>query len=230
MCPVFGEHRGYVTPRILRLMASLPVLYSMPISHYCICADRTLAFKGVKFDTVDVPYHDKQALIKATGQDYVPTLVWDGKPVQWHEIPEFIEKERPKPTLYPWNQKGLATVVEHWGHQVLEERVWRYVVTKIPAVLKTEQERWVFEEMQTRARGPWHVLEMRRGEFREDMMKHLGMVDTILDGRQWILGEPSLADFGVYGGLSPLLTAGERIPDEFPRVSSWVERIRSLGR
>jgi len=33
----------------------------------------------------------------------------------WHEIPDFLEGCESKPTLYPWNQKGLATVVENWG-------------------------------------------------------------------------------------------------------------------
>jgi glutathione S-transferase len=71
---------------------------------------------------------------------------------------------------------------------------------------------------------------MRRDEFREDMNKHLGMVDAMLDGRDWILGEPGLADFGIYGSLSPLLTAGERIPKDFPRLLTWVEKVRGLGR
>src|SRR3989449_5393137 len=210
-------------------MASRPLLYSMDISHYCIAADRMLAFKGVAFDPRPVPYHDKQELIKATGQDYVPTLVWDGKIVAWQDIPDFLEAAQPKPTLYPWGQKGLATLLEHWGHQVLEERVWRYVVTKVPPVLHDDGERWVFEEMQTRARGPWHVLEMRREEFRQDMNKHLAMVETTLEGREWILGQPSLADFGIYGSMSPLLTVGEAVPDEFPRLAAWAGRIRALG-
>ena len=210
-------------------MAARPVLYSMPISHYCISADRMLAFKGVPFDARYVPYHDKTELIKATGQDYVPTLVWEGKPVMWYDIPDFLERQKPSPTFYPWNNKGLPLTVEEWGHQVLEERVWRYVVTKIPPVLRSDHERWVFEEMQTRARGPWHVLEMRRAEFREDMNKHLGMVDQMLAGRDWLLGEPSLADFGVYGSLSPLLTIGEAIPKEFPRLAAWASRVQKLG-
>lgn len=210
-------------------MASRPLLYSMPISHYCVAADRMLAYKGIAFDTEYVPYHDKRELIKATGQDYVPTLVWDGKPVMWYDISDFLEKVRPRPSLYPKGQKGLATTLEHWGHQVLEERVWRYVVTKVPPVFRDDGERWVFEEMQTRARGPWHVLEMRRDEFREDMVEHLGMVESMLDGRDWVLGEPSLADFGVYGSMSPLLTVGEKVPKELPRLARWVNRVRALG-
>src|SRR5437870_1539893 len=228
--PVGGLGKPQGSGWILGLMASRPILYSMDISHYCIAADRMLAFKGVEFETRPVPYHDKQELIKATGQDYVPTLIWDGKTVTWSEIPDFLEGVRPTPTFYPWGQKGLAIALEHWGHQVLEERVWRYVVTKVPPVLHDDQERWVFEEMQTRARGPWHVLEMRREEFRQDMNKHLGMVDAILDGRDWILGQPSLADFGIYGSISPLLTVGEMIPAEFPRLGRWASMIGKLGR
>src|SRR2546426_228701 len=95
-------------------------------------------------------------------------------------------------------------------------------------VFKGDEARWVFEEMQTRARGPWHVLQMLREEFRQDMNKHLGMVDSILDGRDWILGQPSLADFGIYGSMSPLLTVGESVPSEFPRLAAWVSRVRDL--
>jgi glutathione S-transferase len=209
-------------------MASRPSLYLEPFSHYCVSADRMLAFKGVPYDPIPVTYHDKRDLIAATGQDYVPTLLWNGKPVFWYDIPDFLEKEKPAPTFYPRGQKGLAVVLEHWAHQVLEERVWRYVVTKVPPKLSSDLERWVFEEMQTRARGPWHVLEMRRDEFREDMVKHLAMVDAMLDGRNWILGEPSLADFGIYGGMYPLLFVGETAPKQLPRLSKWVNRVAKI--
>lgn len=189
----------------------------MPISHSYVSADPMLAFKGIPADTVYVPYHDKRELLKAAGTDYVPTLAWGGTVVLWHDIPDFRERQRPQPTFYPGGQRGLATTLEPWGHQVLEERVWRYAVTRVPPFLRDDQARWVFEEMQTRARGPWHVLEMRREEFRGDMLTHLGMVEAMLDGRDWVLGEPSLADFGLYGSLSPLLIVGDPVPPEFPR-------------
>ena len=209
-------------------MASRPKLYSEPFSHYSVSADRMRAFKGIAYETIPVTYHDKRDLIAATGQDYVPTLLWSDKPVFWYDTPDFLEKERPKPTFYPSGQKGLAKVLEHWGHQVLEEQVWRYVVTKVPPKLSSDLERWVFEEMQTRARGPWHVLEMRRNEFRTEMMKHLGLVDAMLDGRDWILGEPSLADFGIYGGMYPLLFVGEKVPKELRQLAKWVDRVAAL--
>ena len=71
---------------------------------------------------------------------------------------------------------------------------------------------------------------MGREGFREDTNKHLALVGSILEGRDWILGQPSLADFGIYGSLSPLLTVGENIPKEFPRLAKWASMIETLGR
>ena len=48
-------------------MASRPSLYEEPFSHYCVSADRMLAFKGIGYDPIDVTYHDKRDLIRATG-------------------------------------------------------------------------------------------------------------------------------------------------------------------
>lgn len=210
-------------------MPGRPTLYGYPISHYCVSAERMLAFKGIPFDPVYVPYHDKRELIRATGQDYVPALVWNGTVVTWEQIPDFLEDRRPDPTLYPERTRGVAKTLEDWGHQVLEERVWRCVVTRVPSLLTDEVERWVFEELQTRARGPWSALLGRRDEFRRDMEKHLQLVEDMLEGQEWVLKSPSLADFGLYGGLSPLLTIGEEIPSKFPNLRGWTDRVQRLG-
>jgi len=201
----------------------------MPISHWCISAERMLACKGVKFENVYVFYHQKRELIQPTGQDYVPALKWDGKFVAWFDIPEFLERKVKTPSLYPKLEGGLAKVIENWGHAVLEERVWRAVVTDVPPVLHDDHERWVFEEMQTRARGPWHILQARKPEFEKEMAEHLEMVEKMLEGRKWILGEPSVADFGVYGGMSPLLTVGRKAPASLKGVRAWAARIQALG-
>jgi glutathione S-transferase len=204
-------------------------LYYLPISHYCVCAERMLAFKGIQADIVNVPYHDKRALIAATGQDYVPAMVWDARVVPWTELASFLEESRPAPPLFPDGQRGLAEALDEWGHQYVEERVWRYVVTKVPPTLAEGVERWVFEEMQSRVRGPWALLESRREEFRQELLPTLSRIDRMLDGRAWILGKPSLADFGIFGGLSPLFAVGEGLPEGMPRLAAWVDRIRRIG-
>ncbi|MCI4348055.1 MAG: glutathione S-transferase family protein [Thermoplasmata archaeon] len=210
-------------------MTGRPRLFGYPTSHYCISAERMLAFKGIDYESVRVPYHDKRELIRITGQDYVPALTWNGEIVTWEKIPDFLEAKRPRPTFFPGGDLGLPRTLENWGHEVLEERVWRYVVTRVPPLISDETERWVFEEMQTRSRGPWSMLELRREEFRLDMEKYIQLIEEMLHGHEWLLETPSLADFGVFGGLSPLLAVGEEIPARFPRTRAWSDRIRGLG-
>ena len=203
-------------------------LFYYPISHYCVSAERMMAFKGIQPELVLVSYHDKRELIAATGQDYVPALVAGDQIVTWEGIPDYLDRVKSEPALHPPGQRGLARTLENWGHQVVEEKVWRAVVTDVPPVLKDDVERWVFEEIQVRARGPWQVLASRKEEFARDALEYFGRVEEMLDGRDWLLGPPSRADFGVYGSISPWTTVGRSIPDQFPRLARWVERIRAL--
>lgn len=209
-------------------MAANPRLYYGAWSHHCVCAGIQLAMKQVDATFVPVPYHDKTELIAATGQDYIPALDWEGTIVPWTNIADFLESKVPAPTLYPWGQRGLATLLDRWGHQVLEEKAWQFALSKMPAIFTDQRERWVFEEIQGRLRGPWHLIESRREEFGEQLNEELRWIDTTLDGRDWLLGQPSLADCGVYGGLSPIRTVGEPIPEQFPHLAQWVERLETL--
>ena len=209
-------------------MPPLVRLFYAPWSHYCVCAELQLAMKGISATVVPVAYHDKTELIAATGQDYVPALAWDGRAVAWGEIPEFLEREAPTPTLFPHGQVGAATLLERWGHQVLEEKVWKYVVPRVAETFADPRERWVFEMVQERVRGPFEVLEGRRPEFLRELSEELGWVERALDGRDYVLGAPSLADCGIYGGLSPLRLVGESVPAKFGRLSDWVARMEAL--
>lgn len=211
-------------------MADRVELFTSPISHYCVSAERMLAFKGIRWRPIYQPYHDRRELVRRTGQDYIPALIWNGRFVRWDQIPRFLERVRPTPTLFPPRMGPIAAALENWGHQVLEERVWRAVVTRAPQTLRTETERWVFEEMQTRARGPWHVLEQRRPEYIRELGPYFEMVNDLVRHRDWILDAPSVADFGVFGSLSPWWTTGERLPASLPALGRWVRRIAALGR
>lgn len=203
-------------------------LFVHPISHYAVSADRMLAYKGIRAERRIVPYHDRRELLRATGQDYLPALVWNGRVVTWSRIPAFLDRVSPSPPLVPAKHAAVARALENWGHQVLEERVWRAVVTRAPRTMRDEVERWVFEEMQTRSRGSFAVLRARQAEFRRELWKYFGLVDEMVTGRDWVLEEPSVADFGMFGAISPWLTVGEKIPARFPKLASWVRRIRMI--
>ncbi|MCI4363661.1 MAG: glutathione S-transferase C-terminal domain-containing protein [Thermoplasmata archaeon] len=209
-------------------MAGLPRLYYQPISHYCVSAERMLAYKRIRYQLVHVPYHDRRNLIAATHQDYLPAWVEGRSVVRWDALADHFEKLAPRPTLYPARSRGLARALENWGHQVVEERVWRYVVTEVGAKLQGEPERWVFEELQSRARGPWELLRYRQAEFRREMLTYLALLEEMLAHRTWLLGEPSLADFGIYGSLSPLFFVGRKIPPSLRHLGSWCRRIAAL--
>ncbi len=204
-------------------------LYSLPISHYCVSAERMLAFKGVPTEIVPAAYHTRQELLRRTGQDYVPTLLWGRRTVLWHEIPEFLDRVRPEPSLHPAGQEALARAIENWGHQVVEERVWRVVVTEVPPVLSSDDERWVFEELQVRARGPFAVLRSRQKEFERELQPYFAMIDGMVQDRPYVLEVPTVADFGLYGSLSPWWTVGRTTPRTYPHLASWARRIRAFG-
>jgi glutathione S-transferase len=209
-------------------MPSAVRLFWAPWSHYAICAELQLAIKKAPSTLVRVPYHDKTELLRETGQDYVPELDWDGTMVAWEAIPEFLEGRVPAPTLYPGNQRGVATLLERWGHQALEEKVWKGVVTKMAGTFTDPREAWVFEYLQTRVRGSWTDLEERREQYLREAEGEFAAIDMALDGRDWLLGAPSLADCGVYSGLAPLRAVGENVPAKFARLRGWIARVEAL--
>lgn len=205
------------------------VLWEMRLSHHCVKAEKLLDFKGVPYESRAVPYHDKRELLKASGQDYVPWLQWDGKGVPWYELVDFVEAQVPQPSAFPPGMQGQARLLEQWAHDILEEMVWRYVVPEVPATFKDEHERWVFEELQERKRGSFEGLKEKQPKAFEDMKKHFALVELALKDHDYLLGDaPSLADFATYGAVCPLAYVGKDIPREFPRMRAWHQRVAKV--
>ena len=203
-------------------------LYYLPLSHWCVAAERMFSFKELPFRKALVPYHDKRALIRATGQDYVPAVREDGRVVPWKEIPEYLEAAAPRPTLFPRGTRGLTRALATWAHGAVEECVWRVVLPRVPPTFSDEHERWVFEEMQARSRGPIELLAARGEEFRGDLDEQLASAESMLENGDWLLGEPSRSDFALFGALSPLTLVGEPIPERFPRLGRWHRRVAAI--
>ena len=203
--------------------------YQEPFSHWCVKAKKILGYKKIEYETKNVSYHDKRELIKATGQDYVPAIVSDGKVVTYPDIPDFLESIQHEPTIYPDETKALAKAMENWAHYRLEDVVWRYVVTDFPKTFKDDLERWVFIEIQELKRGPLELMEARRPGFKVDMDAHLRILEDMLAQHHFLLcDKPSLADFAAFGAVSPLTYSGNPLPEKFAKLQAWYESINNV--
>jgi len=200
--------------------------YQEPFSHWCIKAKKIMDYKKIKYETKNVGYHDKRELLNATGQDYVPAIINDGKIITYPDIPDFLEEFQPNPTIYPDGTKALTKAIENWAHYRLEEIVWRYAVVDFPKTFKDELERWVFVEIQELKRGPLQLMEVRRPEFKADMEAHFQIIEDMLKEHRFLVSDkPSLADFAVFGAVNPLVYSGNRFPERFTKLSAWYESI-----
>jgi glutathione S-transferase len=205
------------------------LLYDLPLSHYCVKVKRILDHKRIPYETERAPYHDRQDLLAVSGQDYVPYLLWEDEGVEWPRIPDFLEAKKPEPTIYPDGTRNVARMLESWAHNVVEEVVWRYVVSDAPKTFDDPRERWVFEEMQTRSRGPLEVMALRKQEFLKGVVGTLAPAEDRLKESTFLLSEaPSLADFALYGAVHPLPFTGNAIPTALPNVRAWFERVAKL--
>lgn len=61
----------------------------------------------------------------------------------------------------------------------------------------------------------------------KDWRRHAAVLEAHLDGRDWLLGAPSLADFTVASAL-PYATEAKIPLPEFPRIASWYARLDAL--
>ncbi len=217
-----------------RLVTTVPAkvrLHDLFISHYCVKARAILGFKGVPFERVRARYDEREDLLRVSGQDYVPYLEWGEVGVTWERIPDFLESKIPAPTLFPTDERPVQRMIESWAHLVLEEHVWRYVVSDAPKTFADSRERWVFEEMQTRSRGPLEVMAHRKPEFFAALQKDFDLIESALESRPFLTGgAPALADFAAYGALSPIWTTGNALPDDRKRLAEWRVRVEHVSR
>jgi glutathione S-transferase len=200
--------------------------FQEPFSHWCVKVRKILNYKGLKYEVKKVGYHDKRELIKATGQDYVPALINDDQIITYPDIPDYLEKLAPNPTIYPNGTRALTRALENWAHWRLEEIVWRYVVVDFPKTFKDDLERWVFVEIQELKRGPLEQVAARRPALKADMEAHLQIIEGMLNDQQYLVNDkPSLADFAAFGAIYPLRYSGNELPQRFPKLRTWFDAI-----
>lgn len=207
------------------------LLYGLDLSHYVIKTKKILEYKGIPFEYEYAPYHDRQDLIRVSGQDYVPYLLWEDEGVAWDKIPDFLETKKPAPTIYPNGSRNLARMLENYAHDVIEEMGWRVCAPDARKTFKDPREAWVFEELQVRKRGDMDEMATQKPKHLKGFIGAMQATEARLGDAPFILGnEPSLADFAMYGALHVFPYTGNELPRELPHVRKWFSTVAALGK
>jgi len=198
-------------------------LYRLKLSTNVERVALALAHKGLKAESVWVPYDDRAPVRKVSGQDLVPVLVDDGKVViDSMEIVRYLEGRFPgTPPLYPQDaaRRADCLLFIDWFN-----RVWKRPPNEITEELeKPERER-----------------DMRRVErLGRAMRNYLDLFEQMLTGRDYLQGEFSAADVAAFPFLKYAAIHDEgddelfhqvlvryQVPgSDHPRLVDWIARV-----
>ena len=90
------------------------LLYGLDLSHYVVKVKKILDYKGIAFEYEYAPYNDRQDLLRVSGQDYVPFLLWDAHDVTAAYSRQSARVITPESLWYlPLRVVGLAHVKSH---------------------------------------------------------------------------------------------------------------------
>lgn len=205
------------------------VLYDEEYSPYCAKVRKLMEYKGIRYRTIPVPYHDKVRLLKDTGQDYVPFLRDGARGVPWTRAVDYLERLRPTPPAYPGGLRAACKVLEAWEYDWFEDRFWGLVAPFLELRLKDPVERWNFTETWERAYGPFPPVRRDPGPAWEVVGDSLRILEEGLRAHDYLISdEPTAFDFAMYGDFHAAEYARVKWPSAYPRLRSWYRRVARL--
>jgi glutathione S-transferase len=142
-----------------------------------------------------------------------------------------LERRHPIPTLFPAGHSGIPWALAMWSDRPFFQNTVSLVFGQLADKVPRE-----FIEDRERLRGGKFDIEAMKAaipQMRDQFRAHVGWIEAQLaDGRNWLLGEFSLADINacmnVWYVRSNLADA-DRMLDAFPRTVAWADRIAAIG-
>ena len=193
-----------------------------------------LGYKNLEWASVTIPLiMPKPDLVALTGGYRRTPVLQIGSDIYCDTslIADVLERIAPSPTLYPHESVGVARIVAQWADSSL---FW----TAIPHALQPAGAEQIFAGMAPdiaerfgadRAAFRGNAPRLRQPENTAALRTYLRRFEAmLLDGRVWLLGSASIADFSVYHCLWFVrrLSAVAAILDEFPHVLAWLDRMK----
>ncbi len=200
-------------------------VYRIPYSTNVERVALALGHKRVSVEWVDVDPADRSDVERVSGQPLVPVLV-DGDSVVSDStaILRYVEQLRPEPPLWPRERARRADVdvFLDWFN-----RVWK----RPPNEIENE-------------RAGAATDERRVAELGEELRSSLDLFDALLDGREYLHGEFSVADCAAFPFLKyavvhdpdddepfhEILREFLVLGDRHARLRAWIERVDARPR
>lgn len=201
-------------------------VYRIPYSTNVERVALAAAHKGIPVEWVDVDPADRSPVREVSGQDLVPVLVADGEVVSDSpRVLAWLEERHPEPPLWPRDGAGRAEadVFAEWFNHV-----WKAAPNGIEAALADEP-----------------VDAARVGDLGARMAGWLDLFESLLTGRDYLLGDFGVADvvafpFLKYGRLGlpagdeevfhRILVERQPIGERQPRLAAWIDRMDTRPR
>jgi glutathione S-transferase len=142
-----------------------------------------------------------------------------------------LERRFPTPTLFPAGQAGVPWALGMWSDRAFFQSTVNLVFGTLADSVPQE-----FIDDRSRLRGAKfdvNAMKAAAPQMRDQYRAHAGWIEAQLaDGREWLLGEFSLADINAYMNVwyaRARLPSADEILAKFPHTLAWERRLRSIG-
>jgi glutathione S-transferase len=196
------------------------IVYRIPFSTNVERVALALAHKGLHVDWADIDPRDRSEVERVSGQPLVPVLVDDGRVVlDSTVILRYLEELRPEPPLFPREsaRRAEVEVFLDWFN-----RVWK----RPPNEIEVERARADPDRARIDTLGA-------------ELTASLDLFEELLDGRDYLFGEFSVADCAAFPFLKyavihdhddqepfhQILREYLDLGDTHPRLEAWIKRV-----
>lgn len=173
-----------------------------------------LAEKNIPYEPVDIRA-DKDAaespdFKKASPKGKVPAII-DGDVYmsEAFEINQYLDRKFPSPPLMP-SDEAKRDQIRRFVADIDKKMVLNIGLLVIECILKPKpDQREDFKEKK-----------------RQEIADGLREIDRMLEGKEYLFGDYSLADVAVTPHIAALPILGSRIPEDLHRALAWFRRIQ----
>ncbi len=174
-----------------------------------------LAEKNISYEPINVhgdpAIKESPEFKKASPQGKVPAII-DGD-VYMSEaflINQYLDKKYPAPALMPKDEKTQQAIIQ-FVSQIDKKMVLNIGLLVIECLLKPKDQQ----------REDFKVAK------RAEVVEGLRELDRMVEEKDYLFGDFSLADVAVTPHISALPILGTGIPAEFKNATAWFERIKA---